>query len=461
MQTKPVNVVRFSDDISPKKTPLDVKLDLTKDLLIREHWAYLGGDLFYALDMHGVLAHEVLAIDSYLREGSMIFVFDGERWEKKLLVENVSIVNCAVDSKSNLYFMAEQEIDYKRVICVGCIDMEGQLSWHVWCNWIESIYEVNTSLHESLKGQFLLDDDARLVFLTLLKDEKGAGAKLRVLDLEGNELWTYRVDDIGDGMNSYFLTVYDGSIEVLHGNCLEQWSREGAYLGKIVFDETIMVEDIWRYDQKIIVDATKGKWDLEHYIVQGGGMFEFYRETGEVKELNKANRFGKGSFYYAEKYFSDSFFRENEKGERVSDLSVGQEPEKEITKVEIVSSLAACPVMDDFGQLYLLSDVAFPSRKRREVQRILLLPTGEIIKNDVYKVEEKELLEITKLLKHNGKLYIFSLWECNKKERAIHEEKARLGELPGRLLPIEELDVYDIGKVTSTMKTKLTIIEAK
>lgn len=130
-------------------------------------------------------------------------------------------------------------------------------------------------------------------------------------------------------------------------------------------------------------------------------------------------------------------------------------------KIEMTSFLADCPIADDFGNLYLISDVDFPSRKTRKLQRIVLSPDNDIIKNDVYKSQEKELWEISKVLYHHGKIYVISLWQGNKKERELHEAKERTGEIPGRLLPIEELDVYDLEKADTYMKTGLTIIEAK
>ena len=274
MPIEPIVVKKFKRG-SKACEPLSAKkLDLTGDLTVTQHMAFLRGAYFLAQDMQGILEHEVLAIGR-ARWRTIFYAFDGERWEKRLFLENAQVENYAIDADSNFYFIAVQyrAIDHNSddcaEFCVGCIDKQGDLLWQYSCRdeGEEMFEELHSLVNERRCGEILINEDQLLLLYAIPNTE--SAVKIKARDLNGRELWTREIKNAGNVLDKYALAVNDGIIEVLHGNYLERFSKDGEDLGRIVFDPSYWIEHLWRFDQKIIFSVNRGTWKERYFIFDG------------------------------------------------------------------------------------------------------------------------------------------------------------------------------------------------
>ena len=432
-------------------TQLDKKLDVSGEIAVSSHSAYLAPHLLAAFDIEGILTHEVLAIQ-WRAIGTYFFAFNGERWEKRLFIKDIGVANYAVDENSNFYFLGEQPN------CIGCIDKNGDL---VWCYALECddrVYQMNfdqSDIRDRRSGCLIFAHN-RLILLLETRDPRTheSGARLRIMTADGKLIATHEIDrNCMTSLPVFYLAVNDGIIEVLCCGSLWQYSLNGEFLGEKVFGN-FGVYAKWRFDQRIIV------------LVQGYqdkiACLELVRETGEAIMIDTPNHEYMDNFYLDGWYYScDQEFKE-QWDEYEAAIKIESEPGQLIKSIDTVSTMDTLPIKDDVGNVYLITLPAYITSKIRKVQRIILAPEGEVIKNEVFTCEQRQLLDILNVLYHHGKIYVLSEWETSRKEKKIQAVNTDVDGVSVIVkIPFEEIDVYDLLKTISTEKLVMTIISPK
>lgn len=258
-------------------------LDVSRDVTVTTHSAYMMPHILASRDMEGILTHEVLALES-VSVGTTFLAFNGERWEKRLFLDNLNVVNYAVDRNSNFYFLSRPKY-------VGCIDKNGDMRWRIALEHDDIIMPMNYDQlrQNGIQGCLLFAHD-RLILLVKTEDKKAGttAARLRIMTPAGEILAIQEVErDESNGDQMYELTINDHIIEIKNGRLLYKYSLEGEFLGKYSIEAKIEQESNKLLKDVALISTIGNKIvqdDRGHYYLLSRKVFNDHDEP-EVQRV--------------------------------------------------------------------------------------------------------------------------------------------------------------------------------